>query len=573
MGEGMSLKGYLVVMLGMLGVGALGAVVTYFALASLKLQRSLRPTFYVLSGGAIVLIGALGYTVNGWILLGYILVVPIVALGLADILQRSHTIRRNFPVIGNFRYLLEKIRPEIRQYFIESDSDEAPYSRQKRSVVYQRAKDELDTIPFGTTRPVYRVGYEWITHSLAARSPSHETPRVMVGEGQCSQPYSAALLNVSAMSFGALSRTAILALNRGAKLGGFYHNTGEGGISPHHVEHGGDLVWQVGTGYFGCRTSDGAFCPDRFRDCAATPSVKMIEIKLSQGAKPGHGGILPAAKVTPEIAEIRGVPMGRDVISPPSHTAFSTPIEMMEFVGSLRELADGKPIGLKLCVGHRREALSLFKAMLETEIYPDFITVDGAEGGTGAAPVEFSNSVGMPLVDGLLIIRNGLVGIGAKDRVRIIAAGRITTGYHIVRLLALGADFCNAARSMMFALGCIQALKCNTNHCPVGVATQEPGLYRALDVGDKAQRVARYQAATVESLMELLGAAGLSECNDLSPWHIARRVSATEIRNFAEIYDLVEPGSLLSEPYPESLDRSWRRADPSTFLPPELIAQ
>ena len=570
--QGLSLPTYLVGVASMIAVGALGAVVTYLGLASLRIQHSLRPTFYVVSAGAVLLTGALGYLLHRWCLWGYVVVVPLVALGVADITQKRHTIRRNFPVIGNFRYLLEKIRPEIRQYFIESDADEAPYSREKRTVVYTRAKGTVDTIPFGTRRPVYRVGYEWIMHSMAAKVPPPGTPRVTVGGPDCSQPYSAAFLNVSAMSFGALSRNAVLALNRGAQLGGFYHNTGEGGISPYHLEHGGDLVWQVGTGYFGCRTDDGAFCPDRFRDRAAGPTVKMIEVKLSQGAKPGHGGILPAAKVTPEIAEIRGVPMGRDVISPPAHTAFSSPIEMMEFIGRLRELSDGKPIGFKLCVGHRRELLSLFKAMLETGIYPDFVTVDGAEGGTGAAPVEFSNSVGMPMVDGLLLVRNALVGIDARERVRIIAAGRISTGYHIARLLALGADLCNSARAMMFAVGCIQALKCNTNHCPVGVATQDASLCRALDPGDKSERVASYQAATVESMMELLGAAGLSHPSDLTPWHVARRVSATEIKTFAEIYDFVDPGSLLSEPCPESLDRHWRRADASSFRPPETLA-
>jgi len=493
-------------------------------------------------------------------------------LGVSDIAQKRHTIRRNYPVLGNFRYLLEMVRPEIRQYFVESDSEEAPYSREKRSVVYARAKEELDTIPFGTRRPVYQVGYEWITHSMAATSGPHETPRVTIGGPDCAQPYSSALLNISAMSFGALSRNAVLALNRGARHGGFSHNTGEGGISPYHLEHGGDLVWQIGTGYFGCREEDGAFCPDRFHARAATPSVKMVELKLSQGAKPGHGGILPGAKVTPEIAEIRGVAVGEDVVSPAAHTAFTTPAELMEFIARLRELAAGKPVGFKLCVGHRRELFSLFRAMLETGVYPDFVTVDGAEGGTGAAPIEFSNSVGMPLVDGLLLVNNGLVGIGARDRVKVIVAGRVSTGYHIARLLALGADLCNSARTMMFALGCIQALKCNTNHCPAGVATQDRSLYRALDVDDKAQRVAHYQAATVESLMELLGAAGLSDPSQLSPWHIARRVSAAEIKTFAEIYDFIEPGSLLSEPYPESLDRLWRRADASTFLPPERMA-
>ena len=572
MPQGVSITVYLVAVATMNAVGALGAVATYAVVASLRIQRSLRPTFWAASVAASLIVAGLGYVIHPFFLWAYVVIVPLVALGVVDMLQKRHTIQRNFPVLGHFRYVLEMIRPEIRQYFVESDAEETPFSREARSVIYQRAKGELDTIAFGTRLAADLVGYEWMTHSMAATPAPAETPRVTVGGPDCAQPYSASLLNVSAMSYGALSQNAIMALNRGAKLGGFCHNTGEGGISPYHLENGGDLVWQIGTGYFGCRTPDGGFSPERFQDRAATSSVKMIEIKLSQGAKPGHGGILPGAKVTEEIAGIRGVSMGHDVVSPPAHTAFATPIEMMEFVGRLRELSGGKPVGFKLCVGHRRELLSFFKAMLETEIYPDFVTVDGAEGGTGASPIEFANSVGMPLVDGLLLVRNGLVGIGAKDRVRVIAAGRVSTGYHMARLLALGADLCNSARAMMFALGCIQALKCNTNHCPVGVATQEASLYRALDVGDKSWRVANYQAATVRSLLELLGAAGLSHPSQVSPWHIARRASATEIKTFAEIYDFVEPGALLSEPYPESLDRSWRRADPATFLPPELMA-
>ena len=484
------------------------------------------------------------------------LVALLLALAIHDARQRQHAVLRNFPIIGHFRYLLELVRPEINQYFIESNTDGAPFNREDRSLVYQRAKGELDTLPFGTQRDVYQVGYEWIAHSMHARHPSGRVPRVTVGAGTCSQPYQSALLNISAMSFGSLSRNAIQAFNRGAKAGGFAHNTGEGGLSAHHLQ-GGDLIWQIGTGYFGCRTPDGGFDAERFRESARHESVKMIEIKLSQGAKPGHGGILPAAKLTHEISLIRGVPMGADVLSPPAHSAFSTPLEMMAFVTRLRELSGGKPVGLKLCVGSQAEFLALCRAMNASGQHPDFVTVDGGEGGTGAAPLEFSNSVGMPLREGLVFVHNALTGFALRDRVKIFASGKAVTGFDLVSRLALGADACNAARSMMLAIGCIQARRCNSNQCPVGVATQDPGLVAGLDVDDKAARVERYQRETIESLMELLGAAGLEGPEQLDGSHVMRRVGPTEVRTYSQVYSFLEPGTLLLEPVPAEFEEAW----------------
>jgi len=515
----------------------------------------------VLIAGAVALI-----FVTPWAGLLLVPVAAFVAVGVADMVQRRHAIRRNFPVIGHLRYFFESLRPEVRQYFVESDSEENPISREKRAIVYQRAKGQVDTLAFGTRRDVYRPGYEWMNHSLAARAPHSEETRIRIGEGSAANPYDASILNISAMSFGALSSQAILALNRGARLGGFSHNTGEGGLSPYHLEPGGDIVWQIGTGYFGTRTCDGKFSPKDFAQNAGRESVKMIEIKLSQGAKPGHGGILPGAKVTPEIAAIRGVAAGRDVVSPPAHTAFSTPVEMMQFVSELRELSDGKPVGIKLCVGSRREVFALCKAMIETGIHPDFITVDGGEGGTGAAPLEFSNSVGSPLTDGLSFVHAALTGCDLRDAIRIIASGKITTGFHIVSKLALGADLCNSARGMMFALGCIQATKCNTNHCPVGIATQNPRLSNGLDVTDKAERVRSFHARTVESLYELLGAAGLDHPAQVRPRHILRRVGVGDVRSFEEIYPGVDPGALLAGSAPAPLMRLWDEARADSFL-------
>ncbi len=495
----------------------------------------------------------------------FVVLVPLFALGVYDVCQRSRAVIRNYPIIGHARYWMESIRPEIQQYFVESDTSGRPFSRELRSVVYQRAKGVVDTRPFGTIRDLHEVGAEWIAHSLAPRHPPEREPRILIGAGRCEKPYAASTLNISAMSFGSLSKNAILALNGGAQLGGFAHNTGEGGLSPYHLEPGGDLIWQIGTGYFGCRTPDADFDPREFERKAKLDSVKMIEIKLSQGAKPGHGGILPAAKVTAEIARIRGVAMGKDVISPASHTTFSTPAGLLEFVVLLRELSGGKPVGFKLCVGRPSEFLGICKAMLETDKVPDFITVDGAEGGTGAAPMEFSNSIGMPLTDGLLFVHNALVGCGLREKVRVICSAKIVTGFHMAERIAIGADLCNSARAMMFAIGCLQTLKCNTNHCPVGVATQIPDMVRGLDVASKRHRVANFHRSTVTSFLEILGAAGLSEPEDLRPEHIQRRISPTEVKHYGEIYDYVEAGSLLSSSPPAVLADAWEAASADRF--------
>ena len=488
---------------------------------------------------------------------------PLIALGLHDALQNRRTILKNFPLLGRGRYLLEAIRPEIQQYFIESNIDAFPIEREFRSIVYQRAKGELETQPFGTQRDVYRVGYEWCSHSIAPAEPLQEHPRVEIGGPDCEQPYSASLLNVSAMSCGALSKNAILALNLGAKRGHFAHNTGEGGISPYHLEHGGDLIWQIGTGYFGCRTQDGAFDPRAFERQASQEAVRMIELKLSQGAKPGHGGILPACKVTQEIADIRGVPAGETVISPSAHRAFSTPRGLLEFLASMRQLAGGKPVGFKLCVGHREDFFAVCKAMLETGITPDFITVDGGEGGTGAAPLEFSNSVGMPARDAWVFVHNALTGVGVRDRVSIVAAGKILTGFHMARALALGADLCVSARGMMFALGCIQALRCNSDHCPTGITTQQPALVHGLHVADKAKRVERYHAGTVEGFLEILAAMGLRDPKRVGPGHVFRRVNDTQVRRFSEMYDFVTEGQFLQDDgVPAEWRGEWRASNP-----------
>ena len=513
-------------------------------------------------------------SISGLVLLGFcspqllwasLVVLPLVVLGGYDMLQTKHAIRRNFPFLGRFRYWFEAVRPEIHQYFIESNSSGRPFSRELRSLVYRRAKNVTDTLPFGTELDVYAIGYQWMNHSLCALEPPELPPRVRIGGPACTQPYDAAVLNVSAMSYGALSRNAISALNRGAQLGGFYHNTGEGGLSPYHLEGGGDICWQVGTGYFGCRDDKGAFDPVRFSDKAKNPSIKLIEIKLSQGAKPGHGGILPAKKVTLEIAKIRHVPLGQDVISPPTHRAFSTPLGLCQFIAQLRELSAGKPIGFKLCLGKRREFLAICKAMVESGIYPDFITVDGGEGGTGAAPLEFSNVLGTPLDEALVFVHNALVGVGLRQHIRVICSGKVVTGFDLAHKIAIGADLCNSARAMMFALGCIQAQKCNTNECPTGVATQDPGLVAGLVVADKAERVRNFQHNTVKAFAELLAASGLREPSELKPWHILRRVSPTEVRHYGEMYEYLKDRELMAEPVPKSFARAWRAASASTF--------
>jgi len=494
---------------------------------------------------------------------------PLFLLGIYDFFQKKHTITRNFPVFGHLRFVMEDLRPKVYQYFVESDTNGTPFNRQNRSVIYQRAKKVDDTRPFGTELDVYQNGYEWLNHSIAALSHDQlqESPRVKVGGPDCLQPYSASIFNISAMSFGSLSQNAILALNAGAKIGNFAHNTGEGGLSDYHLQEGGDIIWQIGTGYFSCRHKDGTIDFDAFAQRAVLPQVKMIEIKLSQGAKPGHGGILPAAKVTPEIAKIRLVEMGEDVISPPYHTAFSTPLELMHFIKKLRSLSGGKPIGFKLCVGHKSEFIAICKAMIETKIYPDFVTVDGGEGGTGAAPLEFSNSVGMPLREALAFVYDALTGFDLKKHIRLIASGKVATGFDLVKNFALGADMCNSARGMMFALGCIQALECNSNTCPTGVATQDKSLMKGLVVQDKKVRVANFQKMTVSSALQMLGAAGLKHPCDLHRDFIYRRTSHSEILTYGELFPYIPKGSLLISPYPLNFEKDMAISSPETFVP------
>jgi len=489
------------------------------------------------------------------------------ALGGWDLVQRRHAVLRNYPISAHLRFLLEEMRPEMRQYFFEDEKNGMPFSRDRRAVVYQRAKREPDKRPFGTQHDVYGEGYEWIRHSLAPTEVDPASLRIGVGGADCAQPYSASVFNISAMSFGALSANAIRALNGGAADGRFYHDTGEGGVSPYHRENGGDLVWELGSGCFGARDLDGRFSPERFAAAAADPQIKMIEVKLSQGAKPGHGGVLPAAKVTDEIAAIRGVAPGADCVSPAAHRAFSTPIGLMEFVAELRRLSGGKPTGFKLCVGHPWEFLGIVKAMLETGILPDFIVVDGKEGGTGAAPMEFMDHLGMPLRDGLDFVHNALVGAGLRGAIRIGASGKIVTGFDIARAMALGADWCNAARGFMFAVGCIQSQSCHTDKCPVGVATQDPTRYRALVVEDKRRRVTNFHHSTVHALAELTGAAGLLHPNDFAPAHFSRRVSTHESLGFDELYPALRPGELLAGTPDRRFRDAWALARADRFAP------
>jgi len=514
------------------------------------------------------MLGALWYTgfISG---IFFVVAFPILLLSIYDAMQSKHAIMRNFPAIGRFRWFMESIRPFIQQYFIESDTGGAPISRMFRTIVYQRAKNNRDTIPFGTQVDTYQTGYEWIGHSLSAIDVENIDcqPRVTVGGKDCLQPYSASILNISAMSFGSLSKPALQALNKGAKQGNFYHNTGEGGVSPYHLENGGDLVWQVGTGYFGCRNSEGGFDADKFTELAAHPNIKMIEIKLSQGAKPGHGGILPASKNTPEIAKIRGVEAHTQVDSPPSHTAFTTPLELVQFIKTLRELSEGKPIGFKLAIGRKSEFMAICKAMVALDTTPDFITVDGGEGGTGAAPLEYSNSIGSPLREALAFVDDCLTGFGLRDQVKIIASGKIISGFHLVKNFALGADICNSARGMMMALGCVQSLSCNTNHCPTGVATQNPALYRGLVASDKAVRVYQFHNKTVHAAIDILSSAGISTPSEVNRTHIFRRVSQQDVKRYDQIFNLVEKGAFVNNKPPERYKLDFKEASERTFKP------
>ncbi len=493
----------------------------------------------------------------------------LVGTGIYDLRQTKRSILRNYPVIGHLRFMLEFIRPEMRQYFIESDNEATPFSRSQRSLVYQRAKGDSDKRPFGTQLDVHAEGYEWMNHSMApTRLASHDF-RITIGPNTA-QPYEASVFNISAMSFGALSANAILALNAGAKRGGFAHDTGEGSISAHHRVHGGDLIWEVASGYFGCRNDDGTFNPEKFSQNARDPQVKMIELKLSQGAKPGHGGVLPGPKVTPEIAAARGVPVGVDCISPASHSAFNTPIEMMHFIARLRELSGGKPTGFKLCIGHPWEWFAIVKAMLATGITPDFIVVDGAEGGTGAAPLEFTDHVGSPLQEGLLLVHNTLRGVGLRERIRIGAAGKVVSAFDIARLMALGADWCNSARGFMFALGCIQAQHCHTGHCPTGVTTQDPLRQQSLVVPDKAERVYNFHQMTLHALKEMVQAAGVSHPSEITAHHIVRRSSDQKVMSLAQsILSQLPDRALLEsdlQALPNIYRHSWPHAAAESFL-------
>ncbi len=497
----------------------------------------------------------------------------LILLVIYDTIQTKQTIRRNFPLIGRFRYVLESVRPEIQQYFIEKNTEGMPFSREERSVIYQRSKAEIDTLPFGTQLNVYSPGYEWVKHSILAKHVDPATLRVSIGGSDCTKPYSASILNISAMSYGALSKNAVMALNGGAKDGGFAQNTGEGSITPHHLKAGGDLIWQIGTGYFGCRDNEGRFDATKFAERAQLDNVKMIEIKISQGAKPGHGGILPKEKITAEIAAIRDVPLGRDVISPPSHSAFSTPVGLLQFVKQLRDLSGGKPVGFKLCVGIHREFLAICKAMIETGIKPDFITVDGGEGGTGAAPMEFSNHIGEPSIDGLIFVHNCLNGFDLRHEIRLISSGKITTGFGLVKRIAIGADLCNSARAMMLALGCIQALRCNTNQCPTGVATQNPNLTAGLVVSDKRKRIQTYHNQTLKSAADIIGSMGLLSTAELQPYHVVTRIGTIENKSYYDLFDYVNRGAFLRGEIPDELKGAYVNATPDSFDSLKRIAQ
>jgi glutamate synthase domain-containing protein 2 len=531
------------------------------------------PRFIVLTICAVVTvlllgIGIVDHKAFDIVLIPIIIFGALTLLGIRDLTQKSHAVLRNYPISAHMRFLLEEIRPEMRQYFFESEKDGMPFSRDTRALVYQRAKMVLDKRPFGTQEDVYRDGYEWMHHSVAPKAHSDgEKFRITIGGPDCARPYSASVFNISAMSFGALSPNAVRALNAGAKKGDFAHDTGEGGVSPYHRENGGDIIWEVGSGYFGCRNRDGSFNPDEFARVASDDQIKMVELKISQGAKPGHGGVLPAAKVSEEISKIRGVAMGEDCISPATHRAFSTPLEMMAFIGKMRKLSGGKPAGFKMCIGHPWEFLAICKAMLESGIYPDFIVIDGNEGGTGAAPLEFMDHLGMPMREGVSFVHSALIGIGARDRIKLGASGKIATAFDMARAMAIGADWCNSARGFMFSLGCIQSLSCHTDRCPTGVTTQDPTRARALVVPHKIERVYNYHHATLHALAELLGAAGLEHPQQLRPIHFSKRTSSTEVCTFAQLYPALRPGELIDGTDDRRFRDAWAMARADTFQP------
>jgi len=518
---------------------------------------------YLIPAGLVLLIAAAWLVPTARIAL--VLLAPLLAIALWDVFQNRHTLRCNYPLIARVRWIMEDLRPFAQAYFVESDLEGRPFSHQARALVYARAKGDLDSHPMGTELDVHSDEYEWLSHSVVPNDHADEEWRVEIGGDDCARPYSSSLLNISAMSFGSLSAKAISALNLGAQIGNFAHNTGEGSISRYHREHGGDLIWEIGSGYFGCRAKDGGFDPGLFAETADDDRVKMIEIKLSQGAKPGHGGVLPGRKVTPEIAKARGIPIGEDCLSPAAHSTFETPIEMLEWVAQMRDLSKGRPVGIKLCVGQPHEVFAMAKAMLETGITPDFITVDGAEGGTGAAPLELSNSVGMPLREGQIFVRNALVGTGFKDRVKIAASGKIHSGAQMAKAFALGADWCNAARPFMFSLGCVQSMQCHTGECPTGVATQEAWRQKGLVVEDKGPRVARFQRQTLHSLRDIVIAMGLDNPWNIEPRDMRERLNGAKSNAIDAIYTFVEPGELISGTDNNQLREHWEMARADTF--------
>ena len=531
-----------------------------------RIRAYVMPTLGILTG----IFTVLAFSVSSGFALLAVPFALLILLGIYDLTQTNHSITRNYPVLGHLRFLLESAGPELHQYFVESNTSGRPFDRDERSLMYERAKNIEGIKPFGTELDVYASGYGFISHSIAPRPIVEDAARkirVEVGGPDCKQPYSASVINISAMSFGALSGNAIRALNTAAKKGGFAHDTGEGGFSRHHREPGGDIIWQIGTGYFGCRNDDGTFNVDMFADQASVDQVKMIELKVSQGAKPGHGGILPAVKVTHEIAEARKVPVGQDCFSPPGHTAFSTPTGLMEYLAQLREKSGGKPVGFKVCIGNPREWFAICKAMISTGITPDFITIDGGEGGTGAAPMEYSDHLGMPLRDGLLLVHNTLVGLDLRDKMKLAASGKRNASYEIASAMALGANWCNIARGFMFSVGCIQSQSCHTNTCPVGVATQDPNLARALVVEDKAERAYNFHRNTVQGLAEMTAACGLDHPNEFAPEFLYERVDQHRLRRFDQIYDLGKPGRLLHDDAGPVLQTFWDEAQAETFKP------
>lgn len=516
--------------------------------------------------------GWLGFLSPLW-WIGLAVLAPFAALGLYDLLQRDDPLRRNYPLAIYFRYLFEQIGPYLHRYIVESPKEGAPFDKDVRFTVYERARREGGTKAFGSELDFYAADYSWIQHSIAPQNKAAAKDfRVEIGGAHCSRPYSASVLNISAMSFGALGSHAVMALNAGAKMGGFAHDTGEGGYSKYHRKHGGDIIWEVGPGYFGCRTKDGGFDAEQFAEKASEDQVKMVELKLSQGAKPGHGSVLPAAKVNEEIAEARGVPAHEDCISPNAHSVFSTPKELLEFVSRMRELAGGKPAGFKLCVGQRWEILAICKAMLETGMKPDFIVVDGAEGGTGAAPYEFPGHVGMPLAEGLSYVHNALVGCGLRNEIRLAASGKILTGFSMAAALALGADWCNSARGFMFSLGCVESKICHTGNCPTGVTTHDPFRQRAISVEKKAGQVCAYHRQTVEKLAEIVEAAGFEDPSGLEPHHLFRRVGPGDVRPTDSLYPMLSPNNLLEFPDETAFSEDWQRAQADSFRPAPIAA-